>query len=555
MAKPRFSAQGYLKVCQEILMPPPFLPAKGVKPLPKRPVTEAVPGLEREAPIVLRPRTVRTVLMLFIAACATACSGQGNPPAHAAMDATSPNASLGTSRTLVLHAYDSNGNRLTWQRFRALQNNGHPSGGNDDTLVDPVTLRVITMWPLFSTGSAGGDPELQLPARACALTLAWPTSDGYSNLIVDLPAGGGTAVFNELAAAQAIAGVRESLTARPWYAPSPAVRAASAAAATRDYSAALAATSEPATGKWSARALDAAVHAEVLLLAESGRQYFTAHHAGNAPAWSVTFDEIAGGAHDLGGFAKLLAPNVSNGYVRIVFDPTQSAGYYANEVTAAHALGLHVLGEILDSSAMKRVGYAAFRARVASYVATLPSVDEWEVGNEVNGSWLGSDVVAKVSYAAQYVKAHTHARTLLTLYWVLGEDTAKDSMFSWAAANLSPSLLARVDDVGISLYPEESPLGGSFDRVMAALHARFPQQRIGITELGYLGPGTGRTWTWGSAGLPASAARIDVATYYQTAVYAFPYSLGGTYWWYYLEDMRPQGPLWRAMSALHASML
>ncbi len=75
--------------------------------------------------------------------------------------------------------------------------------------------------PLFSSdGSESGDPALTLPSRgAAALSLAWPTSSGYSNLIIDLPSHGGNFDFNQLAAKQVLRDIRGSLAARSWFHP------------------------------------------------------------------------------------------------------------------------------------------------------------------------------------------------------------------------------------------------------------------------------------------------------------------------------------------------
>jgi len=48
----------------------------------------------------------------------------------------------------VLHAYDANGNRLSWNAFRTLQENGKESNGDNDVLLDPATLRVLSTWGL-----------------------------------------------------------------------------------------------------------------------------------------------------------------------------------------------------------------------------------------------------------------------------------------------------------------------------------------------------------------------------------------------------------------------
>jgi len=350
-----------------------------------------------------------------------------------------------------------------------------------------------------------------------------------------------------LAAKQVLADLDAARAARPWYTPSSAFLAALTTAQAAVASAA-SATVESQQGAWGAKGLDAAVHAQVLLFSEAGVQYARAHSASGS-AWGVTFDNISGGADALQTVAQLYG---RDGWVRIVFDRSQPASAYVDEIAAAHAAGLRVVGELLDSLYMASISDAGWQQRVASYVSTLPDVDEWEVGNEVNGNWLGNGVAAKIAYAANFVKQHTRARTLLTLYWQLGEDDAAHSMFTWAAANLGPAA-ASIDDIGISLYPENNPMGSSFDRVMRTLHAQFPGQRLMITELGYWSRDLGHTWWWGSQSDPYGAGRLAVAGLYQSAVFGFPYSGGGTFWWYYLQEMTPGSALWQNMHDLHAS--
>jgi hypothetical protein len=221
------------------------------------------------------------------------------------------------------------------------------------------------------------------------------------------------------------------------------------------------------------------------LYSEYGIQYAGSNRSTFRPQWGVTFDTITGGTGDLATVRDLVGGDPQDGWVRIVFDRKKSPSYYANEIAAAHQAGLRVVGQFLDSSDMAKVSMRAWKSRVRAYVSALPTVDEWEVGNEVNGNWLGRDVVSKITYAANYVKTHTSARTLLTLYWQLGEDNAAHSMYTWAKRNLSSSLLSQIDDIGISLYPEDHPMGVTFDRAFSTLHSLFPSQRIEITELGY----------------------------------------------------------------------
>jgi hypothetical protein len=453
---------------------------------------------------------------------------------------------------VTFHVFDAAGGRVGWASFRRIQGNGAGPEGVNDMLLDPATLTVLRPHPLRATGGAGGDPGFDLPAQPVTLSLAWPTADGYSTLLIDVDTAG-VYNFNLLAADQVVAAVDAARAARPSYRPSRAFADSSQAAHAR-LAAAHGTANEGAQGAEAVAALDHAVHAFTTLLAEYGQQYAAAHRAAFRPQWGVTFDSISGGNGDLATVRDLVGGDRQDGWVRIVFDLSQRPSSYADEVAAAHGLGLHVVGLFLDSSDMKSVSVGEWQTRVSSYVGGLPSVDEWEVGNEVNGNWLGSDVAAKVAFAAAYVKSHTGARTLLTLYWQLGEDDATHSMFSWLRANVGPETMAKVDDIGISLYPEEHPMGVAFDRAITALHAAAPAQRVMVSELGYWSPDLGHTWTWGPAADPEGAGRRQVAALYQSAIMGYSYSGGGAFWWYYLAEALPKNQLWSTLAAVHASV-
>lgn len=95
-------------------------------------------------------------------------------------------------------------------------------------------------------------------------------------------------------------------------------------------------------------------------------------------------------------------------------------------------------------------------------------------------------------------------------------------------------------------------MGLAFDRVLTTLHARFPGQRLLISELGYWSADLGHTWWWGSRTDPEDRGRVAVASLYQSAILGYPYSGGGTYWWYYRQEAMDPTPLRRALAALHA---
>jgi hypothetical protein len=111
-----------------------------------------------------------------------------------------------------------------------------------------------------------------------------------------------------------------------------------------------------------------------------------------------------------------------------------------------------------------------------------------------------------------------------------------------------------IDDLGMSVYPEDHPMGVAFDRAVSTLHAAAPQQRIMLTELGYWSADLGHTWWWGSATDPTGAGRQQVAALYQSAMMGYSYSGGGAYWWYYLTEALPKNQLWSTLAGIHAQV-
>ncbi|MBI5488436.1 MAG: hypothetical protein HY905_13975 [Deltaproteobacteria bacterium] len=70
---------------------------------------------------------------------------------------------------------------------------------------------------------------------------------------------------------------------------------------------------------------------------------------------------------------------------------------------ASHAV---VMGELLDSLYVGDYDLDQYRLRACEYRATLGHlVDSWEIGNEVNGEWLGSGVLEKLAAAADVFAA------------------------------------------------------------------------------------------------------------------------------------------------------
>jgi hypothetical protein len=218
--------------------------------------------------------------------------------------------------------------------------------------------------------------------------------------------------------------------------------------------------------------------------------------------------------------------------VRVVFDEWVKASAYAPTVKALqpHA---YVMGELLDSYYMPQYSTSAYAARTAEYLNAMGStVDVWEVGNEVNGEWLGStgSVVTKVSGAYDQVKARG-ARAALTLYYNpnCAERSAND-MWTWAQANVPARMKQGLDYVLISYYEQDcegqrfsqAHWQGVFDR----LHSLFPNSKIGFGELG---SNRGASFT----------TQREVMTRYYSQRITTPGYVGGYFWWYGYQHLTP----------------
>lgn len=477
-----------------------------------------------------------------------------------------------------------------------------------------------------------------------SLAVAWPTTAGYySTVILDIPRRDKQPDFweevrehnrtyfvfnfNLVSARQAVERLETMLRMRGAeappspgglrvaYRPSPAF-SQQYAEAKRLLDSALRATGGNDRGRLGAQSFDAAVSATMTLQQEYGIQYGQALRGAMQaglppPQWGVTFeadDPTADMTDALGSVSELVGDTKDDGWVRLIFSKDREPTTYMPLIKQAHDLGLRVLGELRDSHDLAGLKRLEWQAYVRKYVDALSDtkagvllrngrrtekdgecdVDEWEVGNEVNGEWVVKDDPEGVldsgeyiRYAANYIKREKGSgkRVLLTLYWQIGNlEDRRFSMFEWLNQNFNAAgrplagQQALFDDVGISLYPDKTPMGLAFDRVMSTLRTFFPNpgQRLMITELGYWPEHRtehaceyGHIWRLGSVPDVSNGesardrTRGEVAHFYQAAVLGYPYTGGGGYWWYYLQERnfgRNRGAVWSALNALHSTI-
>lgn len=249
--------------------------------------------------------------------------------------------------------------------------------------------------------------------------------------------------------------------------------------------------------------------------------------------YGVTVDSIAGVSAIVDSL-RLLPRKATT---RIVFDEFVPATDYA--AAARQIAGVSfVMGELLDSFYVKQYSVAEYVARTDEYLATLgSSVDIWEVGNEINGEWLGDtpSVVQKVTGAYDRVEA-AGKPTALTLYYNEGcWENRSNEMFAWTEANIPQRMKDNLDYVFVSYYEDDcNGRQPDWTAVFQRLAAMFPSSKLGIGECG-----TTKT--------ASKAAYID--RYYRMNVPVDRF-IGGHFWWYFKQDMVPSTkPLWATLAA------
>jgi hypothetical protein len=223
---------------------------------------------------------------------------------------------------------------------------------------------------------------------------------------------------------------------------------------------------------------------------------------------------------------------------RVVFDEGEPASGYVPLVAAIGA-SAEVMGELLDSQYVTTVSVQGYLDRTTEYLDALgDSVDVWEVGNEVNGEWLGTtpDVIAKVRGAYDLVRARGK-RTALTLYYNQGcYSSADHEMFAWVEANVPADMRRGLDRVLVSYYEDDcNGLQPDWRAVFGRLATLFPAAGLGIGECGTLDAGAKEAMLRRYYGLRLSEPRF----------------IGGFFWWYFSDDMVPATkPLWTTLNEL-----
>jgi hypothetical protein len=229
---------------------------------------------------------------------------------------------------------------------------------------------------------------------------------------------------------------------------------------------------------------------------------------------------------------------------RIVFDEWIPATEYTQAVDRIHYVSF-IMGEILDSYYMNQYSVPQYTNRTNEYLNVLgDKVDIWEIGNEINGEWLGNkdSVVAKMTQAYTIVKGR-NKKAALTLYYNFNcWENPQNEMFRWVLNNVPPNMKQGLDYVLVSYYEDDcNNYQPNWQRVFDSLHVIFPNSKLGIGECGTTNTNLKRDY---------------INRYYRMKI-ATPNYIGGYFWWYYKQDCVPNTKvLWNCIdSAMRMCLL
>ena len=223
---------------------------------------------------------------------------------------------------------------------------------------------------------------------------------------------------------------------------------------------------------------------------------------------------------------------------RIVFDENVAASDYKNAVAEISSVSF-VMGEILDSFYMKDYTVTKYLERTKEYLDAFENqVTLWEIGNEVNGEWLKSQVIEKIEGAFTMVRAR-NKKTVLTLYYNKDcYEKAQNEMFTWVK-NLPASMKQNLDYVLVSYYEDDCNhtilTEAEWNTVFDKLHQIFPNSKLGM----------------GECGTTKRAKKSEYLNRYYNMNIKTPNYIGGYFWWYFKQDCVPKTkPLWNELNTI-----
>jgi hypothetical protein len=249
--------------------------------------------------------------------------------------------------------------------------------------------------------------------------------------------------------------------------------------------------------------------------------------------YGVTIDAVSG----LNNIANTLDRHNKRMTTRIVFDEWQPAYDYIAAVNRLDTI-TDIMGELLDSYYVDDYSVQQYTDRAVEYVYSPlgDKVDIWEIGNEINGEWLGNkdSVILKLTKAFIVVRK-AGKKTALTLYYNKNcWENPQNEMFRWVNANIPVKIKFSLDYVFVSYYEDDcNNYQPNWQQVFDSLRVIFPNSMLGI----------------GECGTTIASRKAEYINRYYSMNITTPGYVGGYFWWYYRQDCVPwtTKPLWQVL--------
>ncbi len=243
--------------------------------------------------------------------------------------------------------------------------------------------------------------------------------------------------------------------------------------------------------------------------------------------WGVTIDDTSG-ADQIADSLRSLPVRPT---ARVVFDKDMAPGDYLDDLNTIRGAA-DVMGLIADSSDVKALTSEGYHDRAVQYFDALASqVAVWEVGNEVNGDWLGTPASVASKVVDAYDEAHKRGlKTAITLYYnttCSSDPTAY--MTAWVDTWLPDRVRNGVDYLLVSYYPDDCGGVPDWPTTFGKLRSRFPTAKLGFGEIGVNSSAKKAAFVRSFYRMPAPTTNF----------------IGGYFYWTFKQDAVPKSkPLW-----------
>jgi len=279
------------------------------------------------------------------------------------------------------------------------------------------------------------------------------------------------------------------------------------------------------------------------------------------PLRGITADSV----ENLDALVMSIKDQTAKPSIRIVFDPENAVSDYAAAIDELGRIAF-LMGELIDSDSMTLYSVDQVRDRAEDFITAYGGqIDIWEIGNELNGEWVGKDpaeINEKVQAAYDVISKSQHGKTAITMNYWSGPDCYDQS---WEptleyAQSIPDEIRNGVHYLFLSIYetacdPIQQPTAREIGTMLVELGKLFPRAKLGIGEVGAQGKSDGFP-------APTYSEKVHIARRYygmhdQLKELVGDRFVGGYFWWYYCEDALPkdgQGSLWQVLNELLAGL-